>query len=197
MIEQMIIGTYAAVNSLRVFSYLPQIAKVFHAPDRAEAISLFTWSFWTLSNLTTAAYGAVILEDVLLVVMFVGNTICCTVVITIVAFKRKRHPVGIARGNATTLQRSILCCLRWLATEVFANAVPQRLARHLQTPRAFGRHKAMLDHDQRHSLTTKIVGKPPIGSGLPLIGQRPKDVRRRRVIPVDYPHEPRQSLRAA
>ena len=96
MLEQIVIGAYTAVNSLRVFSYLPQIAKVTRARDRAEAISLLTWTLWTLSNVTTSIYGALIVRDVLLMTIFAGNAVCCVIVILIVLWKRKRHD---ARGS--------------------------------------------------------------------------------------------------
>lgn len=91
MLEQIVIGAYATVNSLRVLSYLPQIAKVTRARDRAEAISLVTWTLWTISNVTTAIYGALIVRDLLLMAMFASNAACCVVVITIVLWKRKLH----------------------------------------------------------------------------------------------------------
>ncbi len=91
MLEQVVIGAYTAVNSLRVFSYLPQIAKVTRARDRAEAISLLTWTLWTLSNVTTSVYGALIIGDALLMAIFAANAVCCVIVITIVLWKRRRH----------------------------------------------------------------------------------------------------------
>lgn len=90
MLEQIVIGAYTAVNSLRVFSYLPQIASVTRARDRVEAISLVTWTLWTISNVTTSIYGALIVHDQLLMVIFAANAACCAVVITIVVWKRKR-----------------------------------------------------------------------------------------------------------
>ena len=89
MLEQVVIGAYTAVNSLRVFSYLPQIAKVTRAPDRAEAISLLTWTLWTVSNVTTSVYGALIVGDNLLMSIFAANAVCCLAVIAIVLWKRK------------------------------------------------------------------------------------------------------------
>ncbi|HWI97371.1 MAG TPA: PQ-loop domain-containing transporter [Burkholderiales bacterium] len=91
MLEQVVIGAYAAVNSLRVFSYLPQIAKVTRARDRVEAISLLTWTLWTFSNVTTSIYGAMIVGDPLLMSIFAANAVCCLAVIAIVVWKRKCH----------------------------------------------------------------------------------------------------------
>ena len=91
MIEEIIIGAYAITNSLRIFAYLPQIVTVLRASDRAEAVSLVTWAFWTLANIATTAYTAAILEDFLSTVIFAGNSACCAVVVFIVAWKRKHY----------------------------------------------------------------------------------------------------------
>ena len=82
MLEQVVIGAYTVV---------PQIAKVTRARDRAEAISLLTWTLWTLSNVTTSVYGALIVRDALLMAIFAANAVCCVIVIAIVLWKRKRH----------------------------------------------------------------------------------------------------------
>jgi uncharacterized protein with PQ loop repeat len=91
MVEQIVIGAYATVNWLRVLTYLPQIAKVARAQDRAEAISVVTWTLWTVCNVTTSIYGALIVRDLSLTAIFASNAVCCAVVVTIVLWKRKRH----------------------------------------------------------------------------------------------------------
>jgi hypothetical protein len=91
VIEEIIISTYAMMNSLRIFAYLPQIVTVLRASDRAEAVSLLTWTFWALANIATTAYSAVILKDSLTMVIFAGNSVCCALVAFIVAWKRKRY----------------------------------------------------------------------------------------------------------
>jgi uncharacterized protein with PQ loop repeat len=89
--EELIVGAYAVTNSLRVLSYLPQILLLIRTRDRAAAISLTTWSLWTLSHVTMVAYAASIARDALLIAMFAGNAICCVVVIAIVLWKRRRY----------------------------------------------------------------------------------------------------------
>lgn len=88
MIEPIPIGAYALTNSLRIVGYLPQIVAVLRASDPAEAVSL---AFWTVANMTTRAYSAVILKDFLTMAVFSGNSVCCAVVVSIVAWKRRRY----------------------------------------------------------------------------------------------------------
>jgi hypothetical protein len=102
VIEEFIISAYAIMNSLRIFAYLPQIVTVLRASDRAEAVSLLTWTFWTLANIATTAYSAVILEDVLSMVIFAGNSVCCALVVSIVGWKRKRYSSARAHNPSIT-----------------------------------------------------------------------------------------------
>jgi hypothetical protein len=89
---QILIGAYLATNGLRVLSYVPQIVRVYKDKAGAQAISLSTWSFWTVSNLTTALYAAAILNDPFLSTVSAGNTACCGLVVAMVVAKRRGTP---------------------------------------------------------------------------------------------------------
>ena len=58
------------------------------ASDGARAVSLTTWAFWTVSNLTSIAYGWVVLHDLSFTLIFAGNAVCTGVVTVIAARKR-------------------------------------------------------------------------------------------------------------
>ncbi len=79
---------YVAFNSVRVFSYIPQIITVAKEKSQAKALSLLTWFFWTGANITTALYAHVILKDDMLTWMSLGNSLGCMIVIGIVIYKR-------------------------------------------------------------------------------------------------------------
>lgn len=109
MIEPILIGAYAVTNLLRIFAYLPQIASVLRASDRAEAVSLLTWTFWGLANITTTAYSALILQDFLTMAVFFGNSVCCALVVSIVVWKRRRYSaVRTARTPRTARYRAVV-----------------------------------------------------------------------------------------
>lgn len=91
---QLLIGIYLVTNGLRVLSYVPQIVRVYKDKAGAQAISLGTWSFWTFSNLTTAAYALAILQDPFLLVVFGGNTACCGLLVGMVLAKRRSPTTG-------------------------------------------------------------------------------------------------------
>lgn len=82
---------YAFFNGARVLSYVPQIIAASKDRTGAKAISLLTWGFWTMANLTTALYATYIVDDVLLMLMNIGNTFGCAVVFAIVWCKRLKY----------------------------------------------------------------------------------------------------------
>jgi hypothetical protein len=79
---------FSFFNSLRIFSYLPQIHRVARDQNGAAAISYWTWALWAMSNASTGAYALVSLGDRPLAAISTINTACCAVVIGLTAFKR-------------------------------------------------------------------------------------------------------------
>lgn len=88
---QLITVIYLALNTVRVFSYVPQIIAVGKDKSPAKAIALTTWIFWTLANFTTALYASFVAPDFLLSLMSYGNTLGCGTVVAIVLYKRKKY----------------------------------------------------------------------------------------------------------
>lgn len=86
-----VIFMYFTFNTIRVFSYVPQIIAVSRDTTPANGISLFTWSFWVIANLTTGLYATVVLPDMLLAIMSYGNTLGCAIVVGIVIYKRNKY----------------------------------------------------------------------------------------------------------
>lgn len=86
-----VIFLYFTFNTLRVFSYVPQIMALAKDVTDAKAISLLTWSFWCMANLTTSLYATFVAHDMLLAMMSYGSTSGCTIVVAIVIYKRKKY----------------------------------------------------------------------------------------------------------
>jgi hypothetical protein len=80
---------FAFFSSLRVVSYLPQIARVASDINGASAISYSTWGLWTASNGATALYALVNLQDLYLAAVSTMNATCCIVVILLTMIKRR------------------------------------------------------------------------------------------------------------
>ena len=84
-----LILVYFVTNGIRVLSYIPQIARIARDQTGAQAIALSTWSFWAVSNATTALYAWVVAEDLLLSVISACNAACCMAVVILVILKRR------------------------------------------------------------------------------------------------------------
>ena len=85
---------YFLLNTVRVFSYVPQIITVGREKSTARAISLLTWTFWTAANFITGIYASFVVKDTLLSLMSYGNTLGCGIVVGIVLYKRKKYAEG-------------------------------------------------------------------------------------------------------
>lgn len=86
-----LISLYLILNTIRVFSYVPQIVAVAKDKSPALAISLITWGFWTSANMITGLYATFIVNDFKLALMNYGNTLGCGIVICIVIYKRYKY----------------------------------------------------------------------------------------------------------
>lgn len=91
--------SYLAINSTRIVTYVPQIVAAWRCIDGARAISLFTWSSWTVSHISGLAYGTLVLHDVFFSVITAINLLGCLSVSTIVAMHRLR----LRRNQSTAL----------------------------------------------------------------------------------------------
>lgn len=82
---------YLFFNGARVLSYIPQIYTISKEHNKVTAISLSTWIFWALANLTTGIYSQVEVHDLMLTLINYGNALCCFIVVCMVIYKRKKY----------------------------------------------------------------------------------------------------------
>lgn len=88
-LPEVTLGLFTFFNSFRVFSYLPQIARIMADRTGAASIALSTWVIWIGANSTTTAYAIVNLGDWKLAVFNGANTLCCCVVLLLTLLKRR------------------------------------------------------------------------------------------------------------
>jgi hypothetical protein len=79
---------FTLFNTLRVFSYIPQIYRVAQDTHGAQAISYVTWGLWVGANGSTALYAWVNLYDLPLALLNGANALCCGLVIGLTCWKR-------------------------------------------------------------------------------------------------------------
>ena len=87
---------YLITNTLRIAFYAPQIRAVFRAGDGAASVSITTWGYWTIANLTAALYGSVVIHDLGFAAIFAGNFLC-TALVTLVAAHKRLHFRSVSR----------------------------------------------------------------------------------------------------
>jgi hypothetical protein len=125
MTDMLILAAFSFFNTIRVFSYLPQIVRIFRDTGGAATVSYLTWSLWFCANLSTAAYAGVIIGDYALCLVSSVNTLCCGIVICLTAYKRRHFRAGAVASAASWLSHRPDCLYR--ATEahrIFPHFLP-------------------------------------------------------------------------
>jgi len=87
----MALGLFAALNSIRVLAYIPQIIKAARDKNGASAISFTTWGLFLVSHLTTIAYAIICLGDAITALIFLGNALACSAIVMVTLMSRRRH----------------------------------------------------------------------------------------------------------
>lgn len=95
--QSIVLSVFAALNTIRVLAYIPQILKAAQDTNGASAISYTTWALFFLSHLTTIAYAVICLGDLLMGLIFFGNAIACLAIVLVTFLKQqafhRRSPV--------------------------------------------------------------------------------------------------------
>jgi predicted MFS family arabinose efflux permease len=86
---------FGTVNSIRVVFYLPQIVAVTRSTTGARDIALSTWAMWALTNALGAAYGAVVVHDMLLAWSFALSLLACVLTMVLTVVQRLRWARGL------------------------------------------------------------------------------------------------------
>jgi hypothetical protein len=85
------LAIFTLCNSLRVLAYMPQIAKAAADRSGAESLSFWMWGLFLLSNMSAVAYAVVNRADWTMAAMFMGNAVCCAIILLIGAWKRSQY----------------------------------------------------------------------------------------------------------
>ena len=81
---------FAVCNSARVFAYLPQMIRIGRDRSGVAAVSCATWLLFAISNVSTAGYGLLHLGNWQMAVVFGANAACCSTIVGLTLFKRRR-----------------------------------------------------------------------------------------------------------
>jgi hypothetical protein len=79
---------FALLNGARVVAYAPQIHCLTRDDTNAAAVSLITWTLFTLANGATVAYALLVINDPLMAGVFGLNLLGCLTIVAIIGKKR-------------------------------------------------------------------------------------------------------------
>lgn len=96
------VTAFAVLNGARVIAYVPQIRCLTRDNSNAAAVSLVTWTLFSLANAATVAYALLVINDPLMAGIFLSNLLGCLIIVVIIARKRffQLPRVTIARRNS-------------------------------------------------------------------------------------------------
>lgn len=94
-LQTVVLALFAFVNSVRILAYIPQILKASRDGNGATAISCLTWVLFLASHLTTILYAVVCLGDVLMALIFTGNSLACIAIVAVTLSKQRAHRRGV------------------------------------------------------------------------------------------------------
>jgi hypothetical protein len=98
---EIVIIAFAITNGLRVVAYLPQIIRLARDETGAAAVSCCTWFLFLVSNISTATYAALVLNEPWMTVVFTANAVCSAAIVVLSMLKRRRLASRAAGDLAT------------------------------------------------------------------------------------------------
>jgi hypothetical protein len=109
------IAAFVFLNGARVLAYAPQIWCLMRDNGNAAAVSLMTWTLFTLANFATVAYASLVANDPLLAGIFAMNSLGCLTIVVMIAKKRiysSMRPSGTSGASPETLLERLLSAWR-------------------------------------------------------------------------------------
>jgi hypothetical protein len=82
------VTAFALLNGARIVAYAPQIRCLTRDKTNAAAVSLVTWTLFTLANGATVAYALLVINDPLMAGVFGLNLLGCLTIVAIIGKKR-------------------------------------------------------------------------------------------------------------
>jgi len=82
------VTAFALLNGARVIAYAPQIRCLTRDNGNAAAVSLVTWTLFTLANAATVAYALLVINDHLMAGLFALNLLGCLAIVVLIGKKR-------------------------------------------------------------------------------------------------------------
>ena len=102
---------FALLNGARAIAYIPQMVRVYRDPHGAAAVSVMTWTLFTLANVATMLYAITAFHDVLMAFIFGVNALGCALIVGMTVLKRLSR-TGLARARSPSSQTVFRAVMR-------------------------------------------------------------------------------------
>jgi hypothetical protein len=101
--SEIITWLFLVANAGRIWAYVPQLLAAWNCKNGASSVSRVTWGYFAFAHLTGVLYGAYVIHDSKMAWMFSGNLLLCTLLVSIVTWKKRLHikasQVSLARSH--------------------------------------------------------------------------------------------------
>ena len=87
---------FVIANAGRILAYVPQLLAAWNCKNGASSVSRLTWGYFAFAHLAGVLYGALVIHDFKMALMFSGNLLVCVLLVAIVTWKKVMHVSSIA-----------------------------------------------------------------------------------------------------
>lgn len=99
---------FVVANGGRILAYLPQLVAAWNCKNGANSVSRLTWGYFAFAHFAGVLYGAFVIQDFKMALMFCGNLLACVALVVIVTWKKLLHAksIPIAEHSADSARLS-------------------------------------------------------------------------------------------
>ena len=91
MLETLVAGIFSITNTFRIVAYIPQILRLAREPMAAHGVASSTWLMFFASHVATVAYAVIIVRDVAMAIVFLGNAIACALIVGLTLWRKQQR----------------------------------------------------------------------------------------------------------
>ena len=82
---------FVVANAGRILAYVPQLLAAWNCKNGATSVSRLTWGYFAFAHFAGVLYGAFVIHDFKMALMFSGNLLVCVLLVAIVTWKKVIH----------------------------------------------------------------------------------------------------------
>ena len=95
---------FVAANAGRLIGYMPQVVAAWKCKNGAASVSRMTWGYFAFAHFTGILYAMIVIHDLSMALVFLGNFTVCCLLIAIVTWKKRRHRMPLPVAHPASCQ---------------------------------------------------------------------------------------------